>query len=550
METLKKQQDKPHYRKVLPTVLALLLILLVQSSMMVHFGQQKAGFHEDEMATYELSNLPGGFLHLTEGFLESWQPGDFFQYPLTSDEQRAFDYSIPYHNQEIDVHPPFYYYVIHTASSLFPGTFSKWIGIVPNMLFCMLATVLLFLISRLISGSIPLALITSMTWALSVGAMSTAVFIRMYAMLTVCCLLLVLMHLRAFREAEAGKVGYLTLLGLLVCTALGILTQYYFLVFCFFLCGLFFLYLVVKKRWSSALKYVVAEFGAIGVSVLYFPQMLYHIFGGYRGKQAMENAVSSEAYLEHIRTVVSVISREVLNGWIGELIVLLAAAMLVSGVKKLLSHNTPKTDSSKSSGWLRQGLLVAGAGLTAAGYILVITKVAPYQVDRYFMCVYPLIVLVIVHTVCAVGSCFIKKQQILLPLTALLFLVITAVSYRQQTVNYLFPEYAQRAEALSAYEGASAIALNGDYVWAPDKWLPEYRQYSAVYRGSHKDYSGIAHAVKTRDLSDGFLLYAVCPEGSSEDVFFEEVEKYIDIKTCQLVTSIGCRVYYITLEEA
>jgi hypothetical protein len=550
METLKKQQDKPHHRKVLPTVLALLLILLVQSGMMVHFGQQKAGFHEDEMATYELSNLPGGFLHLTEGFLESWQPGDYFQYPLTADEQRAFDYSIPYHNQEIDVHPPFYYYVIHTASSLFPGTFSKWIGIVPNMLFCMLATVLLFLISKRISGSIPLALITSMTWALSVGAMSTAVFIRMYAMLTVCCLLLVLMHLRAFREAEAGKVGYLTLLGLLVCTALGILTQYYFLVFCFFLCGLFFLYLVVKKRWSSALKYIVAEFGAIGVSVLYFPQMLYHIFGGYRGKQAMENAVSSEAYPEHIRTVFSVISREVLNGWIGELIVLLAAAMLVFGVKKLLSRNTPKTDSPKSSGWLRQGLLVAGAGLTAAGYILVITKVAPYQVDRYFMCVYPLIVLVIVHTVCAVGSCFIKKQQILLPLAALFFLVITAVSYRQQTVNYLFPEYAQRAEALSAYEGASAIVLNGDYVWAPDKWLPEYRQYSAVYRGSHKDYSGIAHAVKTRDLSDGFLLYAVCPEGSSEEAFFEEVEKFIDIKTCQLVTSIGCRVYYITLEEA
>ena len=62
------------------------------------------------------------------------------------DEKRAFEYSIPYHNQKADIHSSFYYYVIYTASSLVPEAFSKQVGIVPNFLFYLLATVLLFLL--------------------------------------------------------------------------------------------------------------------------------------------------------------------------------------------------------------------------------------------------------------------------------------------------------------------------------------------------------------------------------------------------------------------
>ena len=548
MGIFNKQLSKTTQPARLAGALLLILIVLVQAGMILHFGEQKVGFHEDEMATYELSNLPGGFLHLTDGFLETWVPGDFFQYPLTADQQRAFDYSIPYHNQENDVHPPFYYYVIHTASSCFPGTFSKWIGIIPNLLFCMLATVLLFFLSQRLWGSSTLALITAAAWAWSVGAMSTAVFIRMYAMLTVCCLLLVLAHLRALEEAQKGNLRGRTLLMLLACTFLGILTQYYFLVFCFFLCGLFFLYLALTKRWAFLLKYTAAEFGAIGLSVLYFPQMLYHIFSGYRGKQALENAVSSGQYLSHIRSVASIISKQLFNGWIVELILLLAAAAAVYGVKRFFFRRRSQT----SGQWpfsLRQTLLVAAAGLVAAGYILVIVKVAPYQVDRYYMCVYPLIILVVVHALWAAAGCFIRKRQVLFPLVALCFLVITGLSYQRQSVNYLYPEYAQRAQALAPYQGASVIVLNGDYAWAPDHWLTEYRQYDEVYRCDLWDFSSLDSARDSRDLSDGFLLYAVWPETTTQERLFEVIGEHLPVKDYQLVTDIGCRVYYITLEE-
>ena len=141
------------------------------------------------------------------------------------DEKRAFEYSIPYHNQKADIHSSFYYYVIYTASSLVPEAFSKQVGIVPNFLFYLLATVLLFLLSWCISGSPILGVAATMC-----GAMA---HIRIYAMLTVCCWL----------RYTCGPCGRRKKLGTEVVHATNVVTLHQpqhsdpqlFLVFCFFL---------------------------------------------------------------------------------------------------------------------------------------------------------------------------------------------------------------------------------------------------------------------------------------------------------------------------
>lgn len=110
MGTFKSRRKRKSEDRKKPKLLALLtVLLLIQGAMIIHFGQEKLWFHEDEIATFELSNLPGGFLCLTDGFMETWKTGSFFGTVLTTTEQTAFDYSIPYHNQETDVHPPLYY---------------------------------------------------------------------------------------------------------------------------------------------------------------------------------------------------------------------------------------------------------------------------------------------------------------------------------------------------------------------------------------------------------------------------------------------------------
>lgn len=218
--------DKPWVKYWLTVVLA--LILCLQCGMAIHFGQQKRGYHIDEIFTFELANYPDGFTSRTDGVINNWTDGEFYKEALITTGFERFNYSIPYHNQETDVHPPLYYFVIHTLSSI-TGTFSKWIGIIPNILFLLLSSILLYKIVGEILHSKALALITVAFWGLGIGAMNSAVFIRMYAMLTMACLLLVWLHLRAWDSLINQQISWKSMIGLLLATAFGILTQYYFL---------------------------------------------------------------------------------------------------------------------------------------------------------------------------------------------------------------------------------------------------------------------------------------------------------------------------------
>lgn len=54
---------------------------------------------------------------------------------MTAKKGNRFDFASVWWNQTQDVHPPFYYALLHTVCSLLPGTFSKWYAGMINMMF-------------------------------------------------------------------------------------------------------------------------------------------------------------------------------------------------------------------------------------------------------------------------------------------------------------------------------------------------------------------------------------------------------------------------------
>ncbi|MEI3525679.1 MAG: hypothetical protein V8Q27_05755 [Eubacteriales bacterium] len=68
---------------------------------------------------------------------------DWFLSQSTVTEGHAFDYAIPYRNEEADVHPPFYYFLMHTLSSLVPGKLSIPAGVGLNLCFLWGSTIVL-----------------------------------------------------------------------------------------------------------------------------------------------------------------------------------------------------------------------------------------------------------------------------------------------------------------------------------------------------------------------------------------------------------------------
>ena len=135
-----------------------------------------------------------------------------------------------------------------------------------------------------------------------------AVFTRMYSLMMLegivllYCLVVLWQALQA-RQKPPRAVWP----GLFAVTMAGALTQYFFLVFCFFVCGLFGVWLLAARRFKTAGGYVIAEFAALAAAYAAFPTMKAHIFSGSRGKEAFASVFDLSALAEWGRSIGTVV---------------------------------------------------------------------------------------------------------------------------------------------------------------------------------------------------------------------------------------------------
>ena len=127
------------------------MLLLVQLIAIFYFGSKKAGFHYDEYYSYYSSNVSIGLVPTDR----EWKPGSEIADEFRVLPGQRFQYGTVTRMQTYDVHPPFYYLLLHTVCSLFPGRFSKWSGIGLNIvLFVLSWSVLAKLTRRIVTGAL------------------------------------------------------------------------------------------------------------------------------------------------------------------------------------------------------------------------------------------------------------------------------------------------------------------------------------------------------------------------------------------------------------
>ena len=165
-------------RKI-PWIVLLLAILIANA---LYWCTRKEGFYIDELWSYGLSNgyyMP--FLHQKENYMNNWHQPVFYEDYLMVRTDEVFSYDSVYDNQVNDVHPPFYYMLLHTVSSLCSNRFSKWFGLLINLSFYCGSLFLLYKISGQILGKRKcVRFIPPFLYGLSIGAVSTLIYIRMY----------------------------------------------------------------------------------------------------------------------------------------------------------------------------------------------------------------------------------------------------------------------------------------------------------------------------------------------------------------------------------
>ena len=395
-------------------------LLLLQLLALFYYGGRKEGYHEDELYTYYSSNKTAGlFVNDRQWMTRDELRNDFVVLP-----GEQFRYNVVKQMQSWDVHPPLYYYIFHTACSFFPNLFSKWLGISINIIAYVLSYLLLAYCAYTAatqnkvtdaaaqdqaSKGKRLAFLTCLTWGLSSAVISGVLFIRMYQWLTVFILLCAALHLRAMKKQDFRIRSFL--LPLAITVFLGFMTQYYYLIFHFFMGAGFCFYLFRKKRIKELFSYAAACAVGLGAAICYYPASLSHIFRGYRGTEAVTEFSNAGNTWERLQFFYGLFDDYVMNGTLSWWLLILCLLAVTAGYLK-----KRKAESDGVSG--KTSLLSESIGLllfTCAGYFFTISKTALLlgeTSNRYQLPIYGLLLFLLLYaTWILLGGFLARKPQ-------------------------------------------------------------------------------------------------------------------------------------------
>lgn len=505
-----------------------LLLFLAQFALLLYFGGQKAGFHEDELYSYYSSNKTAGFFISDR----TWITGEGVRNELTVLPGEQFRYSVVKLMQSWDVHPPLYYYFLHTACSLFPGVFSKWLGIGVNLIGFAGSYLLLALLSYRMAGGerrgYAIALLTCLAWGISPAVISGVLFIRMYQWLTFWILLCALLHVIALQKERLSLSFYVPLMLAVFC---GFLTQYYYMIFHFFLGAGFCFLLLVKKRWRELLCYMISCGAAFAAAVLYYPASLSHIFRGYRGTEAVSEFTDAGNTLERLQFFISLFDEYALGDML--VIVLLVLCLLWVTVSFLKKQKGLQVR-------MEQGEMAGLLLFSCAGYFFTVSKTALLLGNtstRYMLPIYGLVILLLLIFLAHPMQVLFgrqrpwnvelpkasersspqsaKKRAAFFAISAALILLVQGISLKSGHVIFLYPEEAQVQAFVQENKDLPVVIFyneaSSDNVW---RLSDELIFYDRVYLASEGNTEALTEEVFL--TSDRILAYVADYENGTQ----------------------------------
>ena len=211
-------------------VLAIVIVLIIQSIIYIFVGMEKSYIHIDEAYSYGLTNYNKVEIQDSKDFYNEWHSNKYYEDYLSIQKDEIFDFKPVYENQKNDVHPPLYYLLLRIAMEFTIDHFTKWSGIILNIIIYIFVTIFMYLILKRLfkeekyskGKTIILAFMSSIILA----SLSNVVYIRMYSLLTLEILITTFLHIKLLEDKNLSS-KMLICLGISVLA--GILTHYYYL---------------------------------------------------------------------------------------------------------------------------------------------------------------------------------------------------------------------------------------------------------------------------------------------------------------------------------
>lgn len=320
-------------------------------------------------------------------FYNEWHKKEYYEDYLTLNENETSTFLPVYQNQKNDSHPPLYYLILRIAMGFNVDKYSKWTGIVINIIIYMFITIFMYLIiSKLLKNeekykekSAILAFISS----IMLSAITNVIFIRMYALSTLNIVITAYLHLKLL-DCENKNNRILVAIGILA--LLGSLTHYYYLFYLLAIFMMFTIKYVKEKKFKQLGKYILTFVIAGILSLIIFPYSINHIFFSYRGQGVLNNFTNMYQYLINITLYLIIANIYIFNNFL--LILLLGISIIC--ICKLIKHKKIVKTKNKYIRYIVIPTLF---------YFIIVAICSPFIEIRYILPISPMIFTLVIYLI-------------------------------------------------------------------------------------------------------------------------------------------------------
>ena len=406
----------------------------------------------------------------------AWITSGQFRDYVTVDGSDAFDYLSVYFNVKDDNHPPVHFMLLHTMSSLFPGTLSPWLGCTINLICVGITLWLLLRLGRQLSEIFGMeeqgrlvGILAVLLYGLSTGALASVLLIRMYCLLSCLCVALLSMHVEKWKEHGFDRSNK----GLIAITVLGFLTQYFFLFYCILLAAVTAAGLLCSKRMRELWIYIRSMVVAAVIGLVLFPFAIADVFSSGRGVEALDNLASGFAgYGARLLAFARILA----DRTVGDLLLGAgcATAVVLAVVLWYRRHRGQELSMSREVRGILRMLIIP-----VVGYYLLASRMSPYLVDRYVMPMFPMIALLFALLLCCLGKRLAKAsgwkgRSVGIGLMALI-IVVQGLRLASYDGEYLYRGYGQQEQLAEEYASLPCICVYAGVGYYEN--LPEFMHY-------------------------------------------------------------------------
>ena len=478
----------------------IILTIVILCGLMFYFINQKQGFHEDEIFSYGSSNYKYDNVYRWFGYAEAnqdilykqvltgslnnrinnlikyktnieqfnkdeilskeiptWKYKDEALEYLAIQKEDIFNYFSVYQNQARDVHPPFFYYLVHLTSTLFYNNFTKYIIFSINLVFFIGVLLIIKKIVELLNHK-ELVIPTMILYGASMGCISTVMFQRMYMMVTFFSILYLYFIIKFIKNDFKIKDKFWFILTII----LGFLTQYYFCIYIVLIFIILSIYLLLNKKYKKWFEFLKLHVISALIGIVIYPYCIEDIFFSYRGIGSSE--AKTKTFLESLQYY----GDQLINLFgLQNIIYLLIIGLIITVIHKINKKEI-----------LKNKLNIIVIFLPIILFIMTISKIAPFlgenYTSRYMMLLFPVISIAILYMLTFLFDN--KKTIFIVGLSISLLLSINGLY--NNTPVYLYKDY-EKAMELAKDNSDKYFVYIFDNYFTHLSSLPEFNTYKA-----------------------------------------------------------------------